>query len=128
MNKPQNIIVHHSITPRDLDADKTEASIERNHKARGFPKSSLGWHIGYHYMIFGSGKLRQYRKETEEGAHTKEQGMNIKSIGICLIGDFDKEEPSKEQIETLEKLMIALCRTYNIPLTNIYPHRHFAVA
>lgn len=126
MNIVQNLIIHHSITPRDLEIAKTETSINRNHKDRGFPKSSLGFYVGYHYMIFGSGELRQYRQENEQGAHTKEQGMNFKSLGICLIGDFDKEEPSKEQIETLTQLLTAKIKTYNIPLINIYPHRKFA--
>ena len=125
-NKPQNIIVHHSLSPKDQTTIKSEASFEKTHKERGFPKSSLGWHIGYHWIIYSDGEIRQYRKENEEGAHTKEQGMNFKSIGICMEGNFDAEDPNKEQAESLEKLILALCKTHNIPLTNIYPHRKFA--
>jgi hypothetical protein len=127
VNVPQNIIVHHSITPRDLDPNTTEASIERNHKARGFPISSLGWHIGYHYMIFGNGEVRKYRVDTEEGAHCVEQSMNFKSIGICLIGDFDNEMPSQAQINSLRDLMQRKLTTFGINSANIYPHRHFAI-
>lgn len=125
-NNPQNIIVHHSITPRDLDVGMTERSIQNNHKARGFPVSSMGWNIGYHYIIYGNGEARQYRQDTEEGAHTKEQGMNFKSIGVCLIGDFDKEYPSNGQTEQLKNLMRTKLGKFQIPITNIFPHRKFA--
>ena len=126
-NTPQNLIIHHSITPRDLDPNKTEASIERNHKERGFPLSSLGWHVGYQYMIFGNGEVRQYRKDTEEGAHCKEQSMNFKSIGICLIGDFDKETPSNKQIQSLKELMQHKLLSFGISSDKIFPHRKFAI-
>lgn len=126
MNNPQNIIVHHSITPRDLDIALTERSIERTHKARGFPKSSLGWHIGYHYIIYGNGTLKQYRLDTDSGAHTKEQEMNFKSLGICLIGNFDIEDPSDIQVAGLANLLKQKVEQYKIPVLNIFPHRHFA--
>jgi hypothetical protein len=124
--KPSWIIVHHSLTPRDLAIGQTEASIERNHKSRGFPISSLGWHVGYQYMIYGDGTVKQYRREDEEGAHCKEQMMNFRSVGICLIGNFDKEMPSDAQKYALQSLLRRLVATYAIPLAQIVPHRHFA--
>jgi hypothetical protein len=126
INNPQNLIVHHSITPRDLDIATTERSIQNNHKARGFPLSSMGWNIGYQYIIYGNGEIRQYRQDTEEGAHTKEQEMNFKSIGICLIGDFDKELPSDNEVSSLTQLMLKKVDQYLIPSDNIFPHRKFA--
>lgn len=132
MNTPKNIIVHHSVTPRDLDNDQTEASIERNHKERfNFP-SRRGKYTGYHYMIFGDGEVRQYKDHDEVGAHCKEQTMNFKSIGICLIGDFGEGEgrldemPSDAQIASLRDLCEKLQEEYKIPDSQIYPHRKFA--
>lgn len=125
-NNPQNLIIHHSITPRDLNVKTTERSIQNNHKNRGFPVSSMGWNIGYQYVIYGNGEVRQYRQDSEEGAHTKEQGMNFKSIGICLIGDFDKEFPNDVQIASLKRLMQNKIIQYSIPPKNIFPHRKFA--
>jgi len=110
-------IVHHSVSPRDQTADKTERSFNRTHKERHFPKSSLGWYIGYHYVIFGTGEIRQYRKNNEMGAHTK--GMNH-TIGICCVGNFDVEYPSEAQEASLRRLMKKL----NIRVA--YPHRKFS--
>jgi len=134
MNTPKFIIIHHSVTPRDLDKDKTEKSIEASHKARGFPLSSMGWHIGYQYIIYSDGEIRQYRSETEEGAHCKENKMNFQSIGICMIGDFSHETPdrlnempSSAQLLTLEKTVKAFQAKYKIPDANVAPHRRYAL-
>lgn len=133
MNKPKNIIVHHSVSPRDASITGTEASFNKSHESRGFPKSSLGWYIGYHFVIFGTGELRRYRQDNEAGAHCKEKEMNFNSIGICLVGDFSdgsgrrNEMPSQAQLTTLTKLCRDLQAKYNIPDANIYPHRHFAL-
>ena len=126
MYQPNYIIVHHSVTPRDLGVDQTENSIQNNHKSRGFPKSSLGSNIGYHYIIYGDGTVKQYRLDNEIGAHTKEQGMNLKSLGVCLIGDFDKELPSESQINSLKTLLSKKCELFKIIKENIHPHRKYA--
>lgn len=124
---PKLLIVHHSVTPRDLDITKTENSINNNHKARGFPKSSLGYYIGYNYIIYGNGTIKQYRRDGEMGAHTV--GHNHDSIGICLIGSFDtgQETPSQAQIEKLRNTMHDKINQFNIAQKEIYPHRAFAI-
>jgi len=128
-NKPQHIIVHHSITPRDLNSDITETSFNNTHKNRGFPASYFKgntWHIGYHYVIFGDGEVRQYRAHKTVGAHCKEESMNFKSIGICLTGNFDVEYPSKAQVDALRDLVGFLREELSIPVKNIAPHRKYA--
>jgi N-acetylmuramoyl-L-alanine amidase len=129
MNKPKHIIVHHSITPRDLNNDVTENSFNNTHKSKGFPASYFNgntWYIGYHYVIYGDGEVRQYRTAGTVGAHCKEENMNYKSIGICLVGDFDKEMPSMAQIDSLKRLVDKLRADLNIPYENIAPHRKYA--
>ena len=128
-NKPQNIVVHHSITPRDLNPDVTENSFNQTHKSKDFPASywnARTWYIGYHFVIYGNGEVRQYRALNTVGAHCKEDNMNFKSIGICLAGDFDKEMPSTAQIDSLRTLVNSLRADLNIPHANIFPHRKFA--
>jgi len=123
---PKYIIVHHSVTPKDLPANQAEYSFNNTHKNRGFPVSSMGWHIGYHYVIYGSGELRQYRRDDEIGAHCKENNMNYQSIGICLAGNFDEEYPNSAQVGVLKLLMSEKTKQFMIPLQNIHPHRSFA--
>jgi len=118
-----HIVLHHSVTPRDLDNNKTESSFERTHKGRSFPKSKLGWHIGYHYVIFGDGEVRKYRHDDEMGAHCYQNDMNRKSIGICMAGNFDVEVPSLQQETSLRNLISKLMK-YGIKELNY--HRDFA--
>lgn len=120
-NKPQFIIVHHSASSRDhTNIDQINAW----HKARGFPQSSLGYYVGYHYVIFPDGKVFQARNDLEIGAHAKTaDGMNFKSIGICLAGNYETEELTIGNLDALKNLTDRLCMKYAIPHINIRGHR-----
>lgn len=119
-NTPRKIIVHHSAaaspTPQ-FDA------INEWHKERWFPISELGFYVGYHYVIEPDGNLRTARYEHEIGAHTI--GENERSIGICLVGHFDKADPTAQQVATLGGLLVSICNRYRLFEDDIYPHRAF---
>ena len=100
-NNPKKLIIHHAAT--------SIASAETIHK----------WHldkgydgIGYHYYIKKDGTIYKGRDEKLKGAHTFNE--NAKSIGICLEGNYQKENPSKKQISSLVKLSSSLIIKYNI--------------
>ncbi len=66
---------------------------------------------GYHFIIGNgiyskNGKIYSARPVHFVGAHTF--GYNQKSIGICLIGNFDYSEPSFKQYRSLIRLIIQL--------------------
>jgi len=126
-NKPKAVIVHHSAISRFKNPDQFTA-INNYHKRLwgNAVRSVLGFYGGYHYQISSNGIVRKYREEYEVGAHTKEKGMNYKSIGICLDGNFDIEEPSKEQKKALLDLIGTLQVRHNIPDSNVEPHRNYA--
>jgi hypothetical protein len=71
--------------------------------------------IGYHFVISKSGKIYYTRDLSHAGAHTK--NFNQNSVGVCLIGNFDKEKPSAKQIESFKKLVAVLNEKYNIKET-----------
>lgn len=118
-NYPKNIIVHHSLVSRSKNSEQFDA-INSYHKRLGWGK------IGYHYLIEPDGKVKEGRGESEAGAHCKQNLMNYRSIGICLSGNFDIEEPTNPQKGQLANLIFRLQNKYNIPDKNILPHRHFA--
>lgn len=114
-NSPEYLVVHHSAASENQSVE----SIENYHL-------SLGWEgVGYHYLITNTGEVWRGRPEHYHGAHVKEQNINFKSIGICLIGDFDKKLPTGAQISALKTLLLDLQARYSIPNTKIVPHRHF---
>ena len=117
----QKIIVHHDGVSRK---GPSFAIVNEYHKSIGFPISSLGYYVGYHYWIERDGKTIQARSEDEVGAHTR--GQNYTSLGVGLAGNFDKELPTKEQVDALGKLLDRLCTEHTIPLGQIFPHRKYA--
>ncbi len=84
MRKIKHIIVHNNgVAGRTID------NIRRSHKARGFSD------IGYHYVIHEDGSIHRGRPESKVGAHA--QGLNTRSIGICLIGNGNKADFNNKQ-------------------------------
>ena len=120
-NRPDKIIVHHDGVSRQ---SPSFGIVNEYHKSRDFPRSSLGFFVGYHYWIERDGLLLQARNDAEIGAHTV--GENLSSIGIGLAGNFDAEDPTEAQVQVLGALLARLSTRYNIPATRIFPHRKFA--
>ena len=113
------IIVHCSATPEGRDF--TVADITRWHKERGFST------IGYHYVVYRDGSVREGRNINIAGAHCT--GHNSNSIGICYIGGTDANGKAKDtrtiaQVSALRTLINKLRALY--PGAKVYGHRDFA--
>lgn len=121
-NVPVKIIVHHTA---DSSAGPQFDKVDEYHKQRGFYRSSMGYYVGYHYLIERDGSVRQAKEDHEEGCHTI--GENISSLGICLSGNFDIELPSQEQIDALGRLMVSKIAQLNIAEEAVFPHRKYAI-
>lgn len=98
-NQPKAIVIHHEGASNGFE------SVNDWHRQRGFPKSSLGYHIGYQWYYDGD-KWHNGRYENEEGMHTL-GGWNQKSIGVCFKGNYDLEEFTyyqelKDKVEDIE--------------------------
>ena len=120
VNNPEYIIIHHSATKQG-DAE----TFRRAHKANGWRD------IGYHYVIgngtySGDGEVETGRPENESGAHCSADGMNFKSIGICLVGNFDIDKPTVAQMEALERLCRDIMARYKIPVSRVLGHGEVA--
>jgi len=124
-NNPTNIIVHHTAVSRTKNDAQINAT-NNYHKSQDFPLSSLGFYVGYHALIEPNGMVYVTRKDTESGAHTSQNSMNFNSIGVCLTGDFDVEEPTIEQCKALLQYIKAKQAGYRIPNTKVVPHRTYA--
>lgn len=116
LNNPEYIIIHHSATAQG-DAE----TFRRAHTAKGWRD------IGYHYVIgngtySGNGEVETGRTEAEDGAHCNVDGMNFKSIGICLVGNFDIDKPTPAQMEALERLCRDIMERHKIPASRVLGH------
>jgi N-acetylmuramoyl-L-alanine amidase len=105
------LVVHHSASPR---ATTTRDIIEGWHLQRGFRS------IGYHKVIEGDGAIKDGRSEEQMGAHTR--GANANSLGICVVGNFEHEEPTQEQISSLISVLDTWCKKHKLTGRDIYGH------
>lgn len=113
LKKIKFIAVHHS--QRKIDSVK---------RIRDLHVKINKWEdIGYHWLIDKKGKLCKGRSEKFIGAHV--YGHNKNSLGVCLIGNYDEEKPTKKQIQTLIKFLKEKTKKYKIPVKNILGHREF---
>ena len=99
------------------------AIIDEWHRARGWKSG------GYHFVILNGnilsssyeaefdGVLEEGRSVEQAGAHVK--GMNLDTIGICLIG---KEKFSSKQFKKLNRLLYYLCTKYDLSISDILGH------
>lgn len=75
-------------------------AIQRWHFERRFAT------IGYHLVISPSGRVFAGRPLNALGAHTK--GFNTGSVGICLMGNFQFEQPTSAALEALHDVRVEL--------------------
>lgn len=110
------VVVHHSAT-----ASGNVALFRVLHRV------VFGWDdVGYHYVIgngtySGDGELEEGRPLGVMGAHAK--GHNDRSIGVCLVGDFNSSRPSARQLETGKKLISDLIKGFSLETGMVIAHR-----
>lgn len=114
------IIIHHSAT-----GEGNAFSFYNMHLRRGFDNG-----LGYHFVIDNgtSGKSNGQIEisprwiKQQNGAHCRAANMNEIGIGICLVGNFDREDVSAKQMDSLVYLVNILRKYYKIPKQNIMGH------
>lgn len=119
-NKWTYIIIHHSGTE-----EGSALQFHRSHLNKGWDKG-----VGYHFVIDRNQSSKQDGQiestprwiKQEDGAHCKADDMNLRAIGICLVGNFDEDRMSQKQMESLVFLVNKLRRHYNIPLDHVLGH------
>jgi LysM repeat protein len=101
----RNIIAHHSAI-REGNA----AIYGRAHKRRGMING-----LAYHFVIgngidSGDGEIEIGPRWTGqiEGGHVKSRAYNLTSIGVCVIGDFQKFKPTANQLVAFRELVTFL--------------------
>lgn len=80
--------------------------------------------IQYHYVIFPNGTIKHTRKDEEVTWHCG--NYNKDSIGIALVGDFEQEEPTIDQLRALRDLLVRLCKEYSNEAESIVTHRNLS--
>lgn len=87
-----------------------------------------GWSdIGYHYVVYLDGTIKEGRPVSKIGAHVK--GFNRNSIGITYVGGVDKNlTPKDTRTAAQKKALVELLRDLKsfYPTAVIQGHRDFS--
>nr|UIW25016.1 peptidoglycan-recognition protein SC2 [Lasioderma serricorne] len=95
------VVIHHSVTPKCENTKKCKSRIK---SIQDYHIDHNHWEdIGYNFLIGGDGQIYEGRGWRKAGAHAP--GYNSKSIGICLIGNFDVEPVPAIQTDALKELL-----------------------
>jgi len=98
-------VVHHSLTD-DIPGDEDIYAFARYHV------NHYDWPgIGYHYVIDTDGTIYKTNYISTKAYHAGD--YNRISIGVCLVGNFIKYNPSDKQYSSLIELLKHLEETYN---------------
>jgi N-acetyl-anhydromuramyl-L-alanine amidase AmpD len=116
------IVIHHSATETG-----NAAMFDKEHEERGWEG------VGYDFVIGNGTDSRDGQVEVtfrwrqqKTGAHCKTPNnwANEEAVGICLVGDFSKRQPTRRQMRSLEELVEFLQKRYGIRKSRVYGHKH----
>ena len=114
----QAIVIHDSASPTG-----SAATLDERHRRAGLGE------LGYHFVVgngggSGDGQIENSRRWRDqlEGAHSggpHGQWYNQHALGICLVGDGDRQAPTSAQLEQLVYLVRELQRRLGVPAENV---------
>ena len=119
------IVIHHSGTAcgtvKGMDAYYREV----RHMENG---------LAYHFVIgngngMGDGEIgigARWVKQLD-GGHLTSERQNRISLGVCLVGNFDKHEPTPRQLERLTALVRALMKRCGVAASAVKTHQQINV-
>lgn len=115
------IVVHHSAS-----RSGTTEGIDRYHREGRHMENGLAYHF-----VIGNGRGMKHGQidvgdrwiRQLDGGHLASDELNSRSIGICLIGNFDHAPPSAKQLESLNQLTRYLMRRSRLPKSAVRTHR-----
>lgn len=116
----KNIVIHHSATMADKATNMDRVHREERRMENG---------LAYHFVIgngrgMGDGEVyigNRWRRQIQ-GGHLKSTYKNEISIGICLVGNFEKQPPTRRQLAALESLIRYLLARTEVHPTGVTTH------
>ena len=123
---PHEIVIHHTSIRQQpkLSLEQKLRGLQSFSQAPGSvnhrPKPAWG-DVPYHFYIDTAGRIGEGRDVNYEG-DTNTRYSTANRIQIVLEGSFDKEQPTPEQLGSLDKLVTWLAAKYRVPSSKISGH------
>ncbi len=108
------LVVHH--TALKVTGD-TRPAYERMRALYAYHANGRMWgDIGYHFVIDETGQIYEGRAGGKYVVGGHAYCSNVGTIGIALMGNFDVEQPTQNQMQSLQWLLRDLAGQYDIDL------------
>lgn len=114
------LTIHHTGTGVNLHMARSQVARDIGRILAAHTQLNYG-DIGYHFVVDYSGCVWEARSLMYEGAHVS--GANDRNIGIALLGNFEKQQPSVAQLGAMRQLVKLLAARYRINPSRFYGHR-----
>ena len=117
LGKVRKITVHHTGNPYTFtDTAVADVKEELVHVMNG--EMGVGHDdIAYHYVIDPAGRVWAARDIRWQGSHVRNwKGIDNRegNVGIMLLGNFERQQPSTAQLATLQQFVTKLQKQYGI--------------
>lgn len=119
-----SISVHHDAMSRPHDYN----SVDRYRTEAAEHYNRLGPGLQYHYKIDNVGQIFKIRPWTT-WLYVVGSAENPSCLAICLDGNFENQQPTREQLEALYQLIQELCENHpEFPATwpDVRPHQSYS--
>jgi N-acetyl-anhydromuramyl-L-alanine amidase AmpD len=121
------IILHHSATDYELNRRDTDGKqIARaicDRSQTKWKEEYPSYKCDYHFLIGHTGKVFRGQPLEQPAWHATNYEVNLHSIGICFLGNFQYMQMPKEQFNSGKELIKELMEKYNIPLRKVLRHK-----
>lgn len=121
----KSIVIHHSGTEMGNAKGMDRYHREARHMENG---------LAYHFVI-GNGKgladgkivVGSRWSNQLDGGHLRSERQNRTSLGVCLVGDFEKHSPTPKQMQQLTALVQVLLSRCNLSADAVKTHQQINV-
>ena len=109
------IVVHHTA---ESDKSKTIPGADKIRSIYYYHAKTRGWgDIGYNFIIDQNGNIYEGRSGGDYVVGGHAYCSNINTLGIALMGNFDRTHSSTKQIAALTQLLSGLSQKYKLNLS-----------
>jgi hypothetical protein len=110
------------IDKSDFDGEEVAKAILRESRLKWI-KSFPDYVCDYHYIVGPTGRVFTGQPEDLPAWHATNYKVNLSSIGICFLGNFEQELMHKAQFDSGIKLVRELMDKFNVPLSGVLRHK-----
>lgn len=119
-----HVTLHHTGDARPLRADEDPAQRLRNLQAWG-ARDRNWWDLPYHFLLDLEGDIYEGRDWHFMGETNTTYDPSGHFL-VSIIGNYDQQEPTRAQLESIADLMAWAIRTNGLTVNDIGGHYHYA--